>query len=158
MGARIYGGYNPLYDPEKHPAQFIELAKLGKTRAQIHAAMDISKQTHYDWMNAHPEYKAAVDLGIVHMQAKQEELLDDLSTGRVEGNATAQIFKMKMQFKDDYTDVRYIKQESSVSFNNLPDDQLEKMLAAKLKLLPEADRQSLLGTVIEGEYEEVSQE
>jgi hypothetical protein len=148
-----------LYNSEYHCDRFIELCRDGKTIAQIQAEFGISKQTFYDWKERNPDFKAAVEVGIVHAQAYAEKTLDEIAQGKIEGNAAAQIFKMKVQFKDDYQDTKYIKTDNNFTFQNLPDEQLNRLIQSKMGLLTAEERAQFLPhieAVIEGELVEES--
>jgi hypothetical protein len=153
------GHYNGIYNPSYHPAKFIELAKMGYTKAQIAAEFDISRMAMWKWSQEYSEFEEAVQRGLVHMQAYAERILDKIAQGEIpNANATAQIFKMKSQFREDYQDTKYIKTDSTLTINTLPDDQLQKQIMAKLKMLSAEERAELLamqGSVIEGEIVEM---
>jgi len=90
------------YDPS-HCDQVVELGKMGKSKAQIAAALGVSRQTLHNWAAAHPEFldavKSAHDLALAWWEDRgQESLTAD------KFNATAFIFQMKNRFSEDYRD------------------------------------------------------
>jgi DNA-binding XRE family transcriptional regulator len=148
------------YDPSVHPAQAIELGKKGYTRAQMASEFNIAKNTLEYWRKEHKEFAEAMELALTHAQAFGEKQLQDIAEGKKDGDVKAYIFKMKMQFKEDYTETRQINQTNTLEVKALPDDQLNKQIAAKLKLLSPEERQAMfpaISNVIDGEFVEVAQ-
>lgn len=131
---------NKTYSSRIHCAEYIRLAKDGNTHAQICAEFGISKECANNWKKRYPEFQDAVHVGTTQMQALEEKRLRIIAeTG--EGNATAQTFTMKSIFKDDYGEVKTIKNE--FDFKGMPDDQLSRMIQSKLQSLPNLERQKL---------------
>lgn len=56
-------GRPTLYKPEEHPAAARALAGNGKTLTEIAEHMGVHRHTIADWINNHPEFSAAIDLG-----------------------------------------------------------------------------------------------
>lgn len=83
----------------------VEMGKEGKTKTAIAAACGVSRNTVYDWMEAHEEFGEAIKESVALAQAWWENILRSQATGS-EGNATSAIFAMKNQFPDQYRDRR----------------------------------------------------
>lgn len=151
---------NLIYDANYHPVKFMEMSKEGKSLAQILSVFGVSRRCYYNWREEYPEFLDAAEIGRIHAQARAEETLDKLAMGEMKGNVLAQIFKMKAQFKEDYQEKQVVQLDATLTLKNLPDEQLNKQLAAKLKLLSAEERAQMLpflGTmneVIEGELVE----
>lgn len=145
------------YDPVVTPERVIEMGKLGYTKAQMASALNISKKTLWQWQKEHEEFKAAMELALTHAQAKKETELDAISSGEKIGNINALTFAMRHQFKDDYTEVKQINKTNTLNVNTLPEDQLTKQIAAKLKLLSPAERAQMLPLLnhVEAEFEPI---
>jgi aminoglycoside phosphotransferase len=156
---KLYGLPHAIYNPSEHPARVVEMGKLGYTKARMASEMNISRKTFFSWIDEHEEFAYAVELAVTHAQARAEEELDRIATGEKNGNPQAYIFKMKMQHKDDYTEVKQINTVNTLQIQTLPDDQLNKQIAAKLKMLSEDERKTVLQQlsphIIDGEFEEV---
>jgi len=88
---------------EEFCGRVIEMGRKGKSKAQIAAGLDVSRQTLDNWAAVHPEFldavKAARDLALAWWE-------DQGQTGLTaeKFNATAFIFQVKNRFRDDYAD------------------------------------------------------
>ncbi len=91
------------YSPELC-ATVIELGRKGKSKAQISAHLDVSRQTVDNWCAAHPEFLDAITRARELALAWWEDAgqLGMLMKGF---NANAFQFQMKNRFRDDYRDV-----------------------------------------------------
>lgn len=148
-------GRDSLYKRGYHAKEAIKLGKQGFTIAQIASRFDVTRKVIYDWIERYDEFKNAMELSRTHAQAFNEQLLHEIAVGTYpDAKPAAFIFKMKSQHKDDYADVRYVKTDSNITVNNLNDDQLNRQIAAQIKMLPAEERRALLpqlGNVIEME-------
>lgn len=82
-----------------------KILSSGKSLAAVCAAMDIGRQTLYDWKDKHVEFKEALDRGIQKAQSYWEEMGCDGISGEIKGFAAAPwIFTMKNRFRDDYSE------------------------------------------------------
>jgi len=88
----------------------IELGRLGKSHAQIAADFDVSRQTLYNWQEAHPEFLDAITRARDLAQAWWE---DQGQAGlTMQGfNASLWAKQVSCRFRDDYTEA--VKQELS---------------------------------------------
>jgi transposase len=94
--------------PTKYTESFcervIELGSAGKSKAQIAAALGVSRQTLDNWAEEHPEFldaiKYARDLALAWWEDRGQE---GLFKGK-SFNALAYIFQMKNRFREDYGD------------------------------------------------------
>lgn len=146
-----------IYKPDYHPKMMIEYGLQGLSIAQCASKFGVSRMCIYKWKDQYPEFKEAVEISMTHAQAIEEEKLDKLSTGELEGSATAQVFKMKSRFRDDYQEVKQVNTTVN-AIVHLPDDELNRQIAEKLKLLSPAEQAKMLpslNNVIDGEFEEV---
>ena len=141
------------YKRSHHPKMAVKWGEQGYTKTQIAAKFGITRRTLYQWVDKHPEFQEAMELSETLAQAFNEALLHEIAVGTYpDAKPAAFIFKMKSQHKQDYADVRFVKTDSTVTVNNLNDDQLNKKIAAQLKMLPAEERRALLpqlGSVIE---------
>ena len=55
----------------------------------------VSASTLYLWAEENPEFSEAKSSGNTQRLMKHEEMLQDIASGRIQGNASAMIFKMK---------------------------------------------------------------
>lgn len=80
-----------------------ELLSQGYSLTACAGQIGFSRETVYNWMEAHPEFLDAVKAGRAAGQHIWEERLTKLAlTG--EGNATATIFAMKNLYRQDWND------------------------------------------------------
>lgn len=96
--------YEPAYCE-----QVIELGKAGKSRVQMAAFFDVSRQTIENWAAAHPEFLAALSRADAHCQAWWE---DKGMTGMESPGFNAAVWKKSVEarFRDDYTERREVTQ------------------------------------------------
>lgn len=100
------GGRPTDYKPE-HCKTVIELAKEGKSFAQIAAALDVARSTLYAWADVHPEFSdtltRAKELAMVWWEDMgQKGLTMD------KFNAPLWAKQVSCRFRDDYTDKQEI--------------------------------------------------
>jgi hypothetical protein len=92
------------YRPE-YCERVIELGKLGKSHAQIAAALDVSRMTLYRWAEADPKFSDAItharDLAQAWFEDKGQE---GLTTPGF--NASLWAKQVSCRFRDDYTDTQ----------------------------------------------------
>jgi hypothetical protein len=90
------------YQPE-FCDQVIDLAKQGKSKAQMAAAFDVSRQTIDNWAEAHPEFLEALSRAEAHCQAWWE---DQGMKGMTAPGFNAAVWTKSMQarFREDYTE------------------------------------------------------
>lgn len=87
----------------EHCARVIELGRLGKSRAQIAADLDISRQTLDNWQTANPEFLEAMtrarDLSLAWWETAGQEGIFERSF-----NAQAWGLQVRNRFPEDYRD------------------------------------------------------
>lgn len=95
-------GRPTTYDPA-YCEQVVELGKLGKSRAQMAAHFDVSRQTIDNWGAAHPEFLEALSRADAHCQAWWE---DKGVEGMEKPGFNAQVWKKSVEarFRNDYTE------------------------------------------------------
>lgn len=100
------------YDPA-YCERVIELGKEGKSKAQMAAEFDVSRQTIDNWAAAHEEFLEALNRAMAHCQAwwEQQGQLGMLLPGF---NAAVWKKSMEARFRDDYTERREIDQRISI--------------------------------------------
>ena len=83
--------------------QVIALAKEGKSKAQMAAHFDVSRQTIDNWAAAHPEFLEALSRADAHCQAWWEDqgMVGMRSPGF---NAAVWTKSVQARFRDDYTE------------------------------------------------------
>lgn len=52
-----------------HPEQLLAFMKAGHLDYEIYAAFNICKDTFYEWLRTHADFKKAYDIGLCHCQA-----------------------------------------------------------------------------------------
>ncbi len=89
--------------------EVIDLGKQGKSKAQMAAAFDVSRQTIDNWAAAHEEFLEALSRAEAHAQAYWE---DKGETNIAVPGFNAAIWKktMEARFRDDYTERREVNQ------------------------------------------------
>jgi hypothetical protein len=91
--------------------QIVELGAQGKSKAQIRRDIGIHHSTWGDWIEAHPEFSAAVKEAYeLSMAWWEDQGMDGMFKG-MKFNATAYIFQVKNRFPREYRD----RQEHDVS-------------------------------------------
>lgn len=80
-----------------------EVLALGHSVVGLAGKIGVSKSTIYEWMDAHPEFSAAVKEGQAGASAWWEERLMKIAQGE-DGNATAAIFGLKNRAADEWRD------------------------------------------------------
>lgn len=99
-------GRPSVYDPA-FCDQVIELGKMGKSKAQMCAHFDISRQTIDNWADAHPEFLEALSRAMVHAQAWWEDKgVDGMESDKF--NAAVWKKSMEARFREDYTERRQV--------------------------------------------------
>lgn len=86
----------------------IELGKAGKSKAQMAAAFDVSRQTIDNWAIANPAFAAALDRAMAHCQAWWE---DKGAEGMEKAGFNAAVWKKSVEarFREDYTERHEVK-------------------------------------------------
>lgn len=74
-------GAPTLYNPEEHPKAARAMAANGKTHADMAETFGVERHTVSDWINRHPEFAAAIDLGKQDATAAVERALFQRATG-----------------------------------------------------------------------------
>lgn len=91
------------YDPAMCE-RVIELAREGKSKAQIRRDLGIHHSTWADWTKEHPEFSAAVKESYdLAMAWWEDQGMKQMFRG-MRFNATAYIFQMKNRFPAEYRD------------------------------------------------------
>lgn len=92
------------YDPAMCET-VVELGMQGKSKAQIAAKLQVTRETVDIWAKKHAEFsdaiKVAHDLALAWWE---DEGQTGIKAGQGNFNATAFIFQMKNRFRDDYRD------------------------------------------------------
>jgi len=83
----------------------VDLGKAGKSKAQMCAHFDISRQTIDNWAQQNPEFLEALSRATVHAQAWWEDKGVEGLTSR-EFNAPVWKKSMEARFREDYTERR----------------------------------------------------
>lgn len=105
MTAGRPSAYDPAFCDE-----VVALGKLGKSKAQMAAAFDVSRQTIDNWAVANEEFLEALSRAEAHAQAFWE---DKGETNIDKPGFNAAIWKktMEARFRDDYTERREVNQK-----------------------------------------------
>ncbi len=96
------------YDPA-FCDRVIELGREGKSKAQMCAEFDISRQTIDNWAAAHEEFLEALNRAMAHAQAWWESKAVE---GLEKPGFNAAVWKKSMEarFREDYTERREVDQ------------------------------------------------
>lgn len=113
---------------KEYPKKAEEILAQGKSLAAVCAALDIARQTFYEWKDQHPEFKESIEKGLLKAQAAWEEIGKDGIVGNYEKfNASSWIFTMKNRFRHDYAEEKDDKKDSEKSV-------LEKIITGEIKI------------------------
>ena len=139
--------YNLVYDPRLHPYEVIELMKNGKSITKVCAEFGITRQTFYNWKDNYPEFKDAVELGVVKSQAWWEDTMQDGAQGKIKYfDSRAASFMMASRF-DDYKEQPKnpgVTNNFLINVEGLSDDELNK------KIIDMAKRSGVLDMLNQG--------
>lgn len=140
------------YKPE-YGVKILEKMAEGFSLAAAASFIDVHRQRVYDWMEAHDDFRALVELGKVKRQSFLEERLMRMeATGP---QTTANIFALKNASADWREDLQSkVTVDQTINHNHtLKIDQLsaEQLESLALMLAPKASDDSLLidGQVVE---------
>ena len=120
-------GRPTTYKPEYCQA-VIEHMSEGASLTSFAASVDCSRSTIGEWMNANPEFSAAVKIG----KSKCATWWEKVSrTNAVEGggNATLCIFGLKNMAPDEWREKQEIEHSGSIDINKMSDEELERKIA-----------------------------
>ncbi|MBI1620352.1 helix-turn-helix domain-containing protein [Aquamicrobium zhengzhouense] len=101
---RSKGGRPTRYRPEFCDT-VVELGKIGKSKAQMAAHFDVSRQTIDNWAEVNPEFLEALNRAMVHCQAWWEDQ-GQLGLTLQGFNAAVWRKSVEARFRDDYTERR----------------------------------------------------
>lgn len=94
----------------------IALGKEGKSLAQMAAALDITRETLFQWEKSNPQISYALKRAREFSQAWWDNLGQKGASGGVEGfNATAYVWQTKNRFPKDYRDKHEIEHSGELS-------------------------------------------
>lgn len=119
------GGRPTTYKPEYCQA-VIEHMSDGASLTSFAASIDCSRSTIGEWMNANPEFSAAVKIG----KSKCAQWWEKVSRANaVEGggNATLCIFGLKNMAPDEWREKQEIEHSGKID-SNVSDDELDRRI------------------------------
>ena len=80
-----------------------EILSNGKSLAAVCRALNISRQTLYDWKVKHPEFNETISKGLQKSQCYWEDIGENGIRGEIKNfSGTSWMFVMKNRFRDDY--------------------------------------------------------
>lgn len=82
------------YKPE-YCAQLEQHMADGYSFESFGGRIRVSASTLYLWAEENKDFSEAKSIGNIQRLMKHEEMLQDIASGRIQGNASAMIFKMK---------------------------------------------------------------
>lgn len=108
--------------PTKYKKEFCDVViaagEDGETITGMAEACDVHRETLREWMDAHPEFSAAVKRGLQKSQVIWERIGRQATMGAIDNfNATSYIFNMKNRFKEDWRDKHEVDQNTSLTVN-----------------------------------------
>lgn len=95
-------GRPSLYDPA-YCEEVVALGRLGKSEAQISAAIDVPRSTLHNWRDAHQEFAAALTRARDLAQAWWEDAAQNGNANSVIGPAVWK-HSMNCRFRGDYAE------------------------------------------------------
>lgn len=107
-------GQPTSYRPE-YCEQVVELGKLGKSKMQMCASFNISRQTIDNWAEKNPEFLEALNKSVAHAQNWWENTGQEAMM-KPGFNAVVWTKSMQARFRDDYTEKQEIAHSGDVSF------------------------------------------
>ena len=108
--------------------QLIEFLSEGGSITAFAASINIERQTFYDWVEKHPEFRHAKEIGYVKSLQFYENILREHIDGKRRGIPIIPlIFLMKCRFRDEYH-IREPKIEDSLDKMKATVDDLFKAL------------------------------
>jgi transposase len=111
MEMQMPAGRPTKYLPEMCE-RVVEFGKLGMSKCEMEAELEIAHDTFNRWQKEIPEFSDAVRQAVRHSQAWWERKGREATFGGVDGyNATSYIFQMKNRFREDWNDT--VKNEHS---------------------------------------------
>lgn len=119
------------YKPE-YGLKILEQMSQGYSLAAAASTIDVYRQRVYDWMDAHEDFRALVELGKIKRQKFLEErLMRESATGPM---ATSTIFALKNASADWREDLQSkltvdqtVNHNHTLKLDNLNADQLEQL-------------------------------
>ena len=101
---------------QEHLDQLNDLGHEGETKTEMAVALGIARDTLYRWDKEHPDFSDALKRAVERSQAWWERTLRRQAHGLCESgaSATAAIFAMKNQFRDDYKDRHDVELDARV--------------------------------------------
>jgi len=113
------GGRPSKYDPA-FCDQVVELMKEGLSFAAVAGALGVSRDTIYEWAEAHPEFSDTKKIGKAVSQLFWERQLIAIARGLVVGSpTTAVIFGLKNRADLDWRDKTEVKHEGGTPVINI---------------------------------------
>lgn len=95
---------------QEYCEQVIALGKEGKSKAQMAARFDVSRQTIDNWADEFPEFLEALSRAMAHAQDWWENAgQEGMFLGRSGFNDAVWKKSMEARFRDDYTEKQEIK-------------------------------------------------
>lgn len=134
------GGRPSKYTAEM-PKRLIELAKLGKTDAQVAKEFGVSRKTLQNWAAdpQNPEFTEAWEMRLDFRQAYYEDMVHAVLSGVDEKCTTAKkdllIRTLVTQFSADWGDTRKTQLEITDKTKHMSDKELESTINQKIKQL-----------------------
>ncbi len=125
------------YKPE-YCDQIVDLMEQGYSVTAAAGKMRVTRQTVYNWAEAHDEFFNALNLGRSLAAVWWEEKAIELASGKGEGNPTIVVFGLKNRVADEWRDKREVDNTSSdgsmtpkgLDLSSLPADALEAIVKA----------------------------
>jgi len=96
----------------------IEMGRDGKSLTQIASALNVTRQTLYNWINEHPDFFDAVELSRTHSQAFYEDLHHAAVIGEVDVNPALIHRAMQCRFPNHWTPGQHITKDETVRIDD----------------------------------------
>ncbi len=118
--------------PNKYKKEMCIKAEMvlanGESLAAVCAELDITRTTLYEWRDTNPEFKQAIERGLLKCQRVWEQMGKDGIQGNYEKfGAAPWIFTMKNRFREDYKEDKEEKKDDDKSV-------LEKLITGEIKI------------------------
>jgi len=115
---------------KKYNAKIIDHMKKGNSLASFAAEIKVSKQTVYNWINEHEDFKEFFEIAVTASQAFWEKIaLKNALTAK--GNGTQIQYQLSKRFRDEYGDLPQINiinnnQNINKDIHDMSREELEK--------------------------------
>lgn len=132
MSEKAVRGRPSMYRPE-FCERVIELGREGKSKAQMAAEFDVSRQTLDAWVKEHPEFLVAItrarDLALAWWEEKAQSHIVEVQFGPKLNNHLWSR-SVAARFPDDYRESSKVELTGSLAVHEMSEDEIRAELSA----------------------------